>query len=55
MLDDVKFETLENSKLAENHIVVCGIVDNIYQFVAPLRALHLQVQPIVIMNEDLPN
>ena len=28
--DDVNFETLENSKLAEDHIVVCGMVDNIY-------------------------
>ena len=35
-LEDVEFFTLENSKLAEDHIVVCGIVDNLQHFVAPL-------------------
>jgi hypothetical protein len=31
--EDVFFETMENSKLAENHIIICGMVENIWHFV----------------------
>mmetsp|Transcript_32526 Transcript_32526/g.42970 ORF Transcript_32526/g.42970 Transcript_32526/m.42970 type:complete len:105 (+) Transcript_32526:861-1175(+) len=51
--DDIIFETLQESKLAENHIIICGMVENLRYFVMPLRAKHLQtIQPIVILNED---
>ena len=54
-LEDVKFDTLYQSKLAENHIVVFGIVDNIFHFVAPLRAKYLsKILPIVFLNEEKP-
>ena len=39
--DDIIFETLQDSKLAENHIIICGMVENIKHFVMPLRAKHL--------------
>ena len=39
--EDVIFDTLEDSKLAENHIIICGMVENIRYFVMPLRAKHL--------------
>jgi len=39
--DDIIFETLQDSKLAENHIIICGLVENICYFVIPLRAKHL--------------
>jgi hypothetical protein len=53
--EDIIFDTMENSKLAENHIIICGMVENIWHFVMPLRAEHCAVQyPIVILNEELP-
>jgi len=39
--DDIIFETLQESKLAENHIIICGMVENLRYFVMPLRAKHL--------------
>ena len=51
--DDIIFETLHESKLAEDHIIICGMVENLRYFVMPLRAKHLQtIQPIVILNEE---
>ena len=50
--DDIIFETLNESKLAVEHIIICGMVENIRYFVMPLRAKHLKtISPIVIMNE----
>lgn len=46
------FETLQDSKLAENHIIICGMVENMRNFVMPLRAKHLKtISPIVILHE----
>ena len=51
--DDIIFETLQDSKLAENHIIICGMVENIRNFVMPLRAKHLKTtSPIVILHEQ---
>ena len=51
--DDIIFETLQESKLAVGHIIICGMVENIRYFVMPLRAKHLKtISPIVIMNEQ---
>lgn len=51
--DDIIFDSLQDSKLAENHIIICGMVENLRYFVMPLRAKHLQaIHPIVILNED---
>jgi len=53
---DICFQTLENSKLAENHIIICGWVENIKYFVMPLRAKHLKnPSPIVIIHHEVPN
>jgi hypothetical protein len=44
-----------DSMLAENHIVICGMVENIKHFVLPLRAEHcLEPSPIVILHDELP-
>ena len=54
-LEDIKFSTLKDSKLAKDHIIICGIVENIRGFVIPLRALHLKnLSPIVIFHEEEP-
>ena len=53
--DDISFATLEDSKLAENHIIICGMVENIRHFVMPLRADHLNnPSPIVILHHSDP-
>ena len=42
--------------LAENHIIICGMVENIKYFVMPLRADHCkEVSPIVILHDELPS
>lgn len=52
---DIEFETLKDSKLAENHIVIVGMVENIRHFVMPLRADHLNdPSPIVILHDEKP-
>lgn len=55
-LEDIKFPTLKDSKLAKDHIIICGIVENIRGFIIPLRALYLKkIAPIVIFNEEEPS
>jgi hypothetical protein len=49
---DIEFKTLKDSKLAENHIIICGMVENIKHFVMPLRADYLlDPSPIVILHD----
>jgi len=44
---------LKDSKLAENHIIICGMVENIKHFVMPLRADYLlDPSPIVILHDE---
>ena len=53
--DDIIFQSLKDSKLAENHIIICGMVENIRYFVMPLRANHLkEPSPIVILHDEVP-
>ena len=50
---DIEFKTLKDSKLAENHIIICGMVENIKHFVMPLRAEYLlDPSPIVILHDE---
>ena len=50
---DIEFKTLKDSKLAENHIIICGMVENIKHFVMPLRADYLlDPSPIVILHDQ---
>ncbi|EWS75923.1 calcium-activated potassium channel protein (macronuclear) [Tetrahymena thermophila SB210] len=51
-LKDVSFESLENNILAQNHIILCGAVDNFINFIMPLRAKHLDNYPAIILLND---
>jgi hypothetical protein len=52
--EDIIFETMEASMLAEGHIIICGMVENIKHFVLPLRADHMKSPlPIVILHDEL--
>jgi len=53
--EDIIFESMEDSMLAEDHIIICGMVENIIHFVMPLRTDHCQdPSPIVILHDELP-
>lgn len=53
--EDITFETMQDTMLAENHIIVCGMVENIKYFVMPLRAgYNKDPSPIVILHDELP-
>jgi hypothetical protein len=55
LLKDVTFKTLEDSILATNHVILCGMVSNLINFVQPLRAKYLiTYPPIVILNDHEP-
>lgn len=50
-INDVTFKSMENNILASNHIILCGIVPNLLNFVLPLRAKYLtHYPPIVILH-----
>ena len=54
-MGDIIFESMEESMLAEQHIIICGMVENIKHFVMPLRAEHSKHHsPIVILHTELP-
>lgn len=54
-LPDVTFKTMENNILATQHIILCGLVSNLRNFVLPLRAKHLdKYPPIVILHVHPP-
>jgi hypothetical protein len=54
-LKDVTFKTLEKNILAIDHIILCGLVPNLINFVVPLRAKYLNKYPtIVILHEFEP-
>jgi hypothetical protein len=53
---DVTFKTLEHNQIAMDHIILCGMVPNLINFVLPLRAKYLtKYPPIVILHTDPPN
>ena len=54
-LSDVTFKTMENNILATQHIILCGLVPNLRNFVLPLRAKYLETYPpIVILHVNPP-
>lgn len=54
-LEDITYETMLHSELCDNHILVCGLVTNLFNFVMPLRAKYLeQIYPILILHPDKP-
>ena len=47
---------MQDNILATNHIVLCGLVPNLINFVMPLRAKYLVKFPtIVILHTEEPN
>ena len=53
MREDIMRDSMEDSKLAEGHIIICGMVENIKHFVLPLRADHMKNPlPIVILHDS---
>ncbi|KRX03636.1 hypothetical protein PPERSA_04188 [Pseudocohnilembus persalinus] len=55
-LKDVTFKTLQNNILAIDHIILCGLENNLLNFLIPLRSKYLQKYPtIVILNEEPPS
>ena len=55
-LQDINFTTMENNILATNHIILCGLVPNLINFVMPLRAKYLvKYPPIVILHVKEPS
>jgi hypothetical protein len=47
---------MEESMLADGHIIICGMVENIKHFVMPLRAHYMKDPlPIVILHDELPS
>ena len=55
-MGDIVFDSMEDSMLAEYHIIICGMVENIKHFVMPLRAEHSKDHsPIVILHDELPS
>jgi len=54
-LPDVTFKSMESNILAKNHIILCGMADNLSKFVIPLRSKHLtELMPIVILHTKPP-
>lgn len=54
-LQDVNFLTMENNILATNHIILCGLVQNLINFVLPLRSKYLaKYPPVVILHSKEP-
>lgn len=54
-LKDITYKTMENNILATNHIILCGLVPNLINFVIPLRSKYLsKYPPIVILHEFKP-
>jgi hypothetical protein len=55
-LKDVTFTTMENNFLATDHIILCGMVPNLINFILPLRARYLEkYPPIVILHDKEPS
>jgi hypothetical protein len=55
LLSDVTFKTMEKNILATNHIVLCGMVPNLINFILPLRSKNLNhYPPVVILHNYKP-
>jgi len=55
-LSDITFKSMENNILAHNHIILCGMVPNLKNFILPLRAKYLeQYPPIVLLHTSPPS
>lgn len=53
-LEEVTFETLEDKPVAHNHIVLCGLSDNLQKFFVPLRPKWLKAFPLIVILHESP-
>ena len=54
---DVKKDSIKNSDIYKNHIVVCGTHASLYYYILPLRAKYLgkeNLKYLVILTNDMP-
>ena len=54
---DVKKDSIRNSTIYRNHIVVCGTHPSLYYYILPLRARYLgreNLKYVVILTQDMP-
>ena len=54
---DVKKDSIRNSTVYRNHIVVCGTHPSLYYYILPLRARYLgreNLKYVVILTQDMP-
>eukprot|EP01087_Luapelamoeba_hula_P008650 TRINITY_DN2181_c0_g1_i2.p1 TRINITY_DN2181_c0_g1~~TRINITY_DN2181_c0_g1_i2.p1 ORF type:complete len:1118 (-),score=115.67 TRINITY_DN2181_c0_g1_i2:73-3426(-) len=54
-IDEVTYSHIAKKLPNGKHILVCGDMRGIASFVAPLRATHVRMQPIVILCKQAPN
>lgn len=55
-MDEITFNTLEGKSIVQNHIILCGLSDNLQKFFIPLRHKSLKKFPsIVILHESYPD
>lgn len=53
--EEITYNSMKDTTLAVNHIIVCGMVENIKYLVMPLRAgYNRDPSPIVILHDELP-
>lgn len=54
-LEEITFATLEGKNVVKDHIILCGLSENLQKFFIPLRHKSLKkCHPIVILNEEPP-
>ena len=54
---DVKKDSIRNSDIYKNHIVVCGTHPSLYYYILPLRARYLgkeNIKYLVLLTNDIP-
>ena len=54
----VTIDSIDKMLIAKGHIIICGICQNLIDFIKPLRAKNLpksQVPTIVILSKELPD
>jgi hypothetical protein len=55
-LEEITFSSLEGKNIVKDHIILCGLSDNLQKFFIPLRHKSLKMFPsIVILHEEPPD
>ena len=53
-LGDVTFKSMRNNILATNHVILCGVVPNLSNFIAPLRLKYIEKYPSIVILHPSP-